>query len=273
MSKKKIVISGGNSGIGLEVGRQLAARGCHVILLGRDERKGQAAVESITKAGGAAEFLACDLSSHAGVRDAAEKLSATHAALDGLVLGAGVLTFKDRRTSDDLHEVFAVNYLSRYHLAQRLLPTLRAAAAPTIVLLVAGVSLKSKIDLAVFPRYQPFPGPRALSSIQIANYHYAAHLAKSEPWLKAAVVNVGLVKTDILRDMPVLGVLFKILGPLVTVSVARSAENAAQLTTTADWKSGTYWPKPGRLDKSTALQLDADVTEKAVSISRELTGA
>ena len=37
---KKIIISGGNSGIGFEAARQLTALGHHVVILGRDEKKG-----------------------------------------------------------------------------------------------------------------------------------------------------------------------------------------------------------------------------------------
>src|SRR5690349_6820413 len=126
---KTIVVSGGNSGIGLEAARQLAALGHHVVLLGRDPAKGAAAAESIQKAGGSAEFVAVDLSTHAGVRAAAAKVAEKHPKIDALVLGAGVLTMSDARTADDLHPILATNYLSRYHLTQLLLPQLRAAGS------------------------------------------------------------------------------------------------------------------------------------------------
>ena len=71
---KKFVITGGNSGIGLDAGRQLALLGHHVILLGRDPAKGAAAVESLKSTPGKAEFHSVDLSTHAGVRKAADTL-------------------------------------------------------------------------------------------------------------------------------------------------------------------------------------------------------
>jgi NAD(P)-dependent dehydrogenase (short-subunit alcohol dehydrogenase family) len=267
---KTFVISGGNSGIGLEAGRQLAAKGHHVVLLGRDELKGQAAVAEMLGKGGTAEFIACDLSTHAGVKAASEAVLAKHSKLDGLLLGAGVLTTKDQRTADDLHVVFAVNYLSRYHLAQRLLPAVQGGK---IVLLVAGVKLTSKIDFGVFPQLNPFPGMSALSAIQIANYHYVQQLAKTEKDVQAAVVNVGLVKTEIMRDMPALMKLaFGIFGPLITVSVGTSAANAVQLLTTDGWASGSYLPKPGKPDVVVKLELDDATGERVVKESRQLTG-
>ena len=267
---RTIVISGGNSGIGLEAGRQLAAKGHHVVLLGRDELKGKAAVAEMRGKGGTAEFVACDLATHAGVRAASEAVLAKHAKLDGLLLGAGVLTTKDQRTADDLHVVFAVNYLSRYHLAQRLLPAVHGGK---IVLLVAGVKLTSKIDFGVFPQLKPFPGMGSLSSVQIANYHYVQQLAKSAPQVSAAVVNVGLVKTEIMRDMPfVMKAGFALLGPLVTIPVEKAAANPVHLLTTDGWRSGSYWAKPGKADQVTPLALDVSVGERVVAVSRELTG-
>ena len=270
---KKIVISGGNSGIGLEAGRQLATQGHHVILLGREQAKGDAAVESIKQAGGKAEFLSADLSTHAGVRDAAARVAAAHPRIDGLILGAGVLTLQDLRTGDGLHPIFAVNYLSRYHLAQSLLPQLRVAGSATVVLLVAGVPLDSQVDFKLFPRYDPFPGMSGLSGIQIANHHYVTHLATAEPNIRAAVINVGLVRTGIMRAMPLLmRAAFTVAGPLFTIPVARAAANAVWLTTHDEWRSGQYWGKPGHIDRSQPLALDPVVTAKVVAISHELTG-
>jgi NAD(P)-dependent dehydrogenase (short-subunit alcohol dehydrogenase family) len=269
---KTFVVSGGNSGIGLEAARQLAAQGHHVVLLGRDPEKGRAAVARVVTAGGTAEFIAADLSVHAGTRACAEGLLARFPRIDGLILGAGVLTVKDVRTADGLHPVFAVNYLHRYHLTQRLLPALKAAGNASVVLLVAGVPLSSRVDFAVFPRYQPFPGMRALASIQIANFHYVQHLETAEPTLRAAVTNVGLVQTEIMREMPApLRLAFRLSGPLFTVPVETAARNAVYLSTSGGWSSGRYWARPGDSRTSVPLALDAAVTAKVVAASRELT--
>lgn len=271
---KKFVISGGNSGIGLEAGRQLVALGHHVILLGRDAAKGQAALEKLKGGPGTAEFLAADLSTHAATAKCAQELAAAHPVIDGLILGAGVLMTRDERTADGLHPIMAVNYLSRYHLAQRLMPQLKKASAPTIVLLVPGVPLTSKIDFADFPRFASGFGLGKLGQVQIANYHYVAHLAKAEPGVRAAVMNVGLVATEIMREMPAaMRVIFSLVGPIVHIPVERSASNAVWLSTHDGWASGSYWKKPGKPEVSEKLSFDAAVTDKVIAISKELTGA
>jgi NAD(P)-dependent dehydrogenase (short-subunit alcohol dehydrogenase family) len=270
---KKIVISGGNSGIGLEAARQLTALGHHVVLLGRDKAKGEAALAALKASPGKAEFHSVDLSTHAGVKDAADRLLAAHEQIDALLNGAGYLSLADTRTADDLNPVFAVNYLARYHLTQRLLPALRRSPAAKVVSLVAGVKLDSRIDFNLFPKYKPFPGMGSLTGIQIANHHYLVHLARAEKTISAAPVNVGLVKTEIMRAMPfAMRAIFAILGPLMTIPVARAAANPVHLCTHDGWPSGSYWAKPGKPELVTPLALDAAETERVVAISRELTG-
>src|SRR4051812_12965005 len=193
----KIVITGGNSGIGLEVAKQLFKLGHHPIMLGRDAAKGDAACKAL---GGNGEFHVADLSTLAGVKATAELLLKQHPVIDAVIHSAGHLTMADKRTADDLHVVFAVNYLSRYHLTQRLLPALRAAPSPKVVAIVAGVPMDTKIDFTQFPRFKPFPGMGALPKTQIANHHYLAWLAKAEPKIRCGATNVGLVKTEIMRE-------------------------------------------------------------------------
>jgi NAD(P)-dependent dehydrogenase (short-subunit alcohol dehydrogenase family) len=261
----RFVISGGNSGIGLEAGRQLVAQGHDVVLLGRDAKKGEAAVLAL---GAKASFLACDLSTHMGVREAAQKIDGE---IDGLLLAAGVLFMGDARTADGLHPIFAVNYLGRYHLAQLLLPRVKS----TVVFIVAGVPLNAPSNLQLFERNAKFPGFSSLRSIQIANYHYAAYLAKEHPKLRVGVCNVGLVKTDIMRAMPApMRFMFTLTAPLITVSVERAAANPVWLSTHTDWTSGTYWSKPGELEKGKqTLRFDPGDTERQVAASKALTGA
>ena len=270
---KKFVISGGNSGIGLEVGRQLVRLGHHVVLIGRDAAKGAAALDALKSGPGLAEFVAADLSTHTATAACAQQLAAAHPVIDGLILGAGVLMTRDERTSEGLHPVFSVNYLSRYHMTQRLLPNLKRSSSPTVVLLVPGVPLSSKIDFADFPRFEKGFGLPKLGQVQIANYHYVANLAKVEPGVRAAVMNVGLVDTDIMRAMPgFFRFVFNLVGPLVHIPVEKSASNAVWLSTNDGWASGSYWKKPGQPEVTQKLSFDASVTEKVIAASRELTG-
>ena len=73
MSKSlTILVTGANKGIGLEVCRQLARAGHHVILSARSQERGEAAVAGLKKEGQTVEFLQLDTSSEESIHTAAE---------------------------------------------------------------------------------------------------------------------------------------------------------------------------------------------------------
>ncbi|MER5185665.1 SDR family NAD(P)-dependent oxidoreductase [Streptomyces sp. NPDC002896] len=271
---KTILISGGNSGIGLQAARDLLADGNRIVLVGRDPRKGQAALASFGTAADRASFLAADLSTHDGVRAVADRILAEHDRIDALVHSTGVFTSQESRTADGLHPFFAVNYLSRYHLTQLLLPALRQAGRPVVLMMTAAVPPTDDADFARFPEFAPFDFGHDRKPIQLANHHYAAHLTRTEPGLAAGVVNAGAAKTDILRIAPwYMRTSAKILGPVLFDSVETSAHNVVEATRRDDWQTPLYWGKPGRFEQHTPITLNTTTTEQLMDTSHTLTGA
>lgn len=269
---KKIIITGGNSGIGLESARQLTALGHQVVLLGRDAQKGEAALAELKRHPGTAEFLAADLSTHAGVRAAAAALLAANERFDVLLHCSGVLMFEDVRTADGLHPFFAVNYLSRYHLTQLLLPLLRKSESGRVIMLSSDIALDTQIDFDQFPKFAPFEFKNMTAPIQFGNYHYAAYLRDAEKGILSAVVNAGLADTGIWREMPS-SVRTSMLESRRMNSIPESAKIPVALCVNEGWESGSYWGKIGSLDEFISLRLDAQTTERLISICRDLTGA
>ncbi|MGX9888506.1 SDR family NAD(P)-dependent oxidoreductase [Streptomyces sp. NPDC002276] len=271
---KTILIAGGNSGIGLRAARDLLAHGHRLVLLGRDPHKGEAALASSGSDGDRASFLAADLSTHDGVRDAARRVLGQHDRIDALVHTTGVFMFQESRTADGLHPFFAVNYLSRYHLTQLLLPALRQAERPVVLMMTAAIPPTDDIDFARFPEFAPFGFGRDRKAVQLGNHHYAAHLTRSEPGLAAGVVNAGSAKTDIMRIAPwYVRAGAKVLGPLVFDSLRTSAHNVVEAARYDDWDSPVYWGKPGRFEQRTPIVLDATTTRHLMDVSHRLTDA
>jgi NAD(P)-dependent dehydrogenase (short-subunit alcohol dehydrogenase family) len=271
---KTILVSGGNSGIGLQATREFVAQGHKVIILGRDMKKGEDALSSLGEARKRASFLSVDLSTHDGVRDAAQRVLADDGQLDAVLHTAGVFPWNDIRTADGLNLFFAVNYLSRYHLTQLLLPALRRSERGRVVMMTAKVNLAARVDPQMFPKFEPFVFRHARVPIQIANHHYAAYLRRTEPGLLAGVANAGSAKTDILRLSPwYVRAVGAVAGPLFFNSVEESAYNVVQACLRDDWPAATYWEKPGDFDRRTAIALDESVTHRIMEASREITGA
>ncbi len=141
-TKRIALITGSNRGIGLEAARQLARRGFHVIITSRDEGKGQAAAESIWKAGGKATALPLDVSSSESIRKAACLFEALSDRLDVLINNAGV--YPDEGPSvlglprEQLLKTFQTNAFGALEATQAFLPYLRRSAGARVINVSSG---------------------------------------------------------------------------------------------------------------------------------------
>ena len=111
-----MIVTGANSGIGLETARELARVGAHVVLAVRDQERGRAAADGIT---GSTEVRRLDLADLASVRAFAEGWAGD---LDVLINNAGVMAIPRRRTVDGFEMQFATNHLGHFALTNLLLP-------------------------------------------------------------------------------------------------------------------------------------------------------
>lgn len=109
------VVTGANTGIGLDTARELARAGAHVVLACRSAERGTAAVAAIVADTGAdalrVEAMVLDLSSIASVRDFAAAYRAKALPLDILVNNAGVMGCPFQRSADGHELQFAINHL------------------------------------------------------------------------------------------------------------------------------------------------------------------
>jgi NAD(P)-dependent dehydrogenase (short-subunit alcohol dehydrogenase family) len=168
-SVRVILVTGSTDGLGREVALRLAASGAHVIVHGRNQARGAAVVDEITRRGaGSAAFFAADFASLTNVRAFADTIRRRYSRLDVLVNNAGVwLRQGPRQTSVDGHEMtFAVNYLAGYLLTRELLPLLRSSAPSRIVNVAS--QTQSPLDFADVMQEQSYSGQRAYSQSKLA---------------------------------------------------------------------------------------------------------
>ncbi len=136
MKGKTIFVTGSTDGVGRLVAERLAADGAHVLVHGRDRKRGESLVAAIEKAGtGKATLYIADFASLAEVRQLAQEVLAGHQRIDVLINNAGTgFVPAERQASADGYEVrFAVNYLAGFLLTRLLLPILLASAPARIV--------------------------------------------------------------------------------------------------------------------------------------------
>ena len=139
------LVTGATSGLGRAIAAAFAGEGAQVVLSGRDQVRGTAAVAEIRAAGGAARFVAADLSEGA----AAARTLATAAGdalgrIDVLVNNAGLFPFAptvevDEQTYDS---VFAVNVKAAFFLT--------AAVVPGMIQHGSGIVLNIGSNIAFF---------------------------------------------------------------------------------------------------------------------------
>jgi len=112
---RTFVITGANSGIGLEAAKALAAKGARIVLAVRDTAKGERAAGTID---GETEVRRLDLADLSSVRDFAR--DTTHD-IDVLINNAGVMATPKRRTKDGFELQVGTNHLGHFALTNLLL--------------------------------------------------------------------------------------------------------------------------------------------------------
>jgi NAD(P)-dependent dehydrogenase (short-subunit alcohol dehydrogenase family) len=142
---KVALITGANSGLGLQSAVEMHAAGAHVVMACRNLDRCTAAMESLNCSGtgcGTAETLQLDLGSFASVREAAQTFLQGGAAagavegaarrLDILLLNAGGI-LQHSLTVDGIEQSFQVCHLSHFLLTRLLLPALKRSAPSRVV--------------------------------------------------------------------------------------------------------------------------------------------
>jgi NAD(P)-dependent dehydrogenase (short-subunit alcohol dehydrogenase family) len=179
LNGKTALITGSTDGVGRVVAKRLGDAGARVLVHGRHRERGQSLVAEINEGGGAAEFLAADLSALAEVRRLAEAVQQRTDRLDILINNAGIGTGgsgASRQTSADGHELrFAVNYLAGFLLTRLLLPLIEQSA-PARIVNVASAG-QQPIDFTDVMLTRGYSGTRAYCQSKLAQIMFTFDLA------------------------------------------------------------------------------------------------
>jgi len=148
LTGRAAVVTGANSGIGLQTARQLAAHGADVTLAVRDEERGASAAAQISAwAPGAVVTVAqLDLADLSSVRAFANRWSQAYPdGLDLLINNAGIMATPRRVTPDGFESQLATNHLGHFALTALLLPALVARPRSRVVTVSSQVHRMGKI--------------------------------------------------------------------------------------------------------------------------------
>lgn len=129
LTGKIAIVTGGNTGIGLETTKTLAAAGAIVIVPARDVEKAKKNLEGIANV----ELEAMDVMNPKSIDAFAEKFLASGRPLHLLINNAGIMWVPLRRDSRGFESQLATNYLGQFHLTARLFPALKKANGARVI--------------------------------------------------------------------------------------------------------------------------------------------
>ncbi|KAK0212254.1 NAD(P)-binding protein [Desarmillaria ectypa] len=135
LAGKVIIVTGGSSGIGKEIVRELLLHNAKVYLAARNPEKTKNVIKGLTEATGkTAIFLNLDLGDLKSVKAAAEEFLSKENSLDILFNNGGVMLVPhDVLTVQGYDYHFGVNVLGHFYLTKLLLPALQATEGKTRV--------------------------------------------------------------------------------------------------------------------------------------------
>jgi retinol dehydrogenase-13 len=186
LSGKTYIVTGANSGVGLETTRQLVKQGGHVVLACRRIDAGQEAAATMTGLAGSTEVMRLDLADLQSVRYFAAEFTAKHDRLDGLACNAGMVNMGGelQRTKDGFETTIGVSYFGHFLLTELLLDTLTATPD-------ARMAIVSSVVHAGSPKNRPavdlddinyetrdFNAMQAYGEAKVATVLYAKELAQ-----------------------------------------------------------------------------------------------
>jgi WW domain-containing oxidoreductase len=221
---KTMLVTGCNSGLGLETMRVLALRGARVVGTARTALKAKEACDSVK---GSTVPLACELSDPASVRACVAEVKKRALMLDAIVCNAGIMALPKPERAHGYELQFFTNHIGHFMLVTGLLDRLTETAR--IVMLSSSAHTRAPEggirfdDLDASKDYTPWGN---YGQSKIANLLFAKELARRFEGTKktANAVHPGVIQTNLGRHMnPVARLVFGTLGPLFLKTIPQGA--------------------------------------------------
>jgi uncharacterized protein len=129
MKSKTVLISGGNSGLGFEIAKQLVKKNYQVIILGKDKNKLIQATKKL--ASSSVSYLLCDLRNYQNIKNIESKLMK----VDILINCAGIIAYQklDQHDPEDIKDIINVNLLGTIFLTKAVYPHMKKRNDGTIL--------------------------------------------------------------------------------------------------------------------------------------------
>jgi len=197
---KTCVITGATAGIGLVAAEQLAAMGARILLIARNQARGDAALQRLRERapGIGHRVYYADLMHITAVKRVAAEISAAEPRIHILINNAGAIFSYRRLTEDGLERHFALNHLAYFLLTLGLRESLFAAAPSRVINTASAAHQAAKLDIGDLQSARGSNGVLAYQRSKLCNLLFTRELARQ--WADAGVtvncLHPGFVATD-----------------------------------------------------------------------------
>ncbi len=216
LSKKVVIVTGSNTGMGFEAAKVFATKGATVILACRSIEKAEQAKTKILLdcATAKVEVIQLNLGDLSSVRDFANEFSSKYNRLDILVNNAGLVAKTYSKTVDGFETQMGVNYVGHFALTGLLFDILKQTPKSRIVNIS---SMGHKVGTSNFKDLiftHKYPYMKSYCSSKLANLFFTYELNRrvkdANLNMKVLAAHPGAVRTNLSEGFnPLLNGLFQ----------------------------------------------------------------
>lgn len=244
LSGKTFLITGCNSGLGLETARVLFRRGAHVIGAARTREKAEEALASVAPDG---TPVYCDLADPTSVRLCVQEILDMNRRLDGIIANAGIMALPELKQKQGYELQFFTNHVGHFILVTGLLE--RLSEDGRVVMLSSRAherAPKEGIQLDNLSGEDGYSPWAAYGQSKLANLLFARSLAKRLPGSRqtANAVHPGVIATNLGRHMsPMAQRVLALVKPLFLKTIPEGTATQVYVAVHPDAAeiSGEYW--------------------------------
>jgi retinol dehydrogenase 14 len=277
MGGTTVLITGGTSGIGNATAVAMAAMGANVAIVGRNQERGEAAVEEIKAQSHneSVELMLADLSVQAEVRRLAEEFLERYDRLDVLVNNAGLVQSKRTETPDGIETTLAINHLAPFLLTNLLLGCLEQSAPSRVITVSSEAQRWGTMDFEDMQSRRKYRGFPVYGMTKLANIMFTYELAErlDGTGVMANCLHPGSVGTNFgQNNRGAMALFFRTFKPFMR-SPEQGADTLIWLASSpeVDGVSGKYFSDRKEIEAK-KVAYDPAARRRLWEISEDLTG-